>query len=474
MRTEFLAGALLVLAVAFLLPSATGTGHTSPITIGPVTPAAGSTISSETPTIQASYTDTGASINPASVILVVDGVNVTGLDSVKITSTSITYVVPSILKLANGNHTVTLSLSDSAGNQAEYSWGFVVNTALPPSSGPLGGLNPLTVLLFVAVGAALASGSYGGYILYLRRVRHFTYRKYFATHPVNKEYLVLVIPLLVAFLVVIVGLSFVFASNSLPQFAPEYVIIAGAFIGLTPYALDARRERGRMRAYERAFAQFLFEMADAMRGGLDPARAIVELSKTHTDIMAKALRIAADGIQVGRPFDDVLKGMALPMRSSLITRYAELIADASSVGGETAIVVHRAAKDMDDFIKLESERTARLTLPVAVLYIAFAVLMAVLFSLLSIAPSLGSINVSFFSGGGANPLSGAGSGAVPAAVPKLGVGTLKERFFDLMLINGFGTGVIIGAFTEGKPKYGLLHSVGLLVVTAIAFAILAH
>jgi hypothetical protein len=38
-----------------------------------------------------------------------------------------------------------------------------------------------------------------------------------------------------------------------------------------------------------------------------------------------------------------------------------------------------------------------------------------------------------------------------------------------MAINSLGTGVIIGAFTEGKPKYGLIHSLAMLGATTVAF-----
>jgi hypothetical protein len=128
---------------------------------------------------------------------------------------------------------------------------------------------------------------------------------------------------------------------------------------------------------------------------------------------------------------------------------------------------------MDDFIKIEVERGKQLVMPVAVLYIAFGVLMAVLFSLLNIAPSLGSISISVFTG--SNPLSHGGGGASAASVtsvPKLPVSVLRTRFLDLMMINSLGTGIIIGAFTEGKARFGLLHSLALVGVTIIAFLII--
>jgi archaellum biogenesis protein FlaJ (TadC family) len=155
------------------------------------------------------------------------------------------------------------------------------------------------------------------------------------------------------------------------------------------------------------------------------------------------------------------------MQSPLIRRYAGLIADATAAGGETALVVYRAAKDMDDFVKIEEEREKQLLLPVAVIYIAFAVLMAVLFALLYIAPSLGSLNISIV---GIGKLPSSASSAT--SVPRLSIASLHERFFELMLINALGTGAIIGAFTEGRARYGILHSLGLVAATAIAFAIL--
>ncbi len=41
---------------------------------------------------------------------------------------------------------------------------------------------------------------------------------------------------------------------------------------------------------------------------------------------------------------------------------------------------------------------------------------------------------------------------------------MKHRFMDLVLINGFGSGILIGLFTTGKVKYGLIH--GLVMVSA--------
>lgn len=467
MRGVLLLAATALLLAAGLMVSGTAAASGSPIVITPTSPAPQSVIASSTPTLSASFSDSGGTIDPSSVAVTLDGTNITGFDGFVVSATGFSYPVPRILALSTGNHTVTVSVSDTQGNSAQYSWGFVVNASAAGST-PILSIGVESIIVDIAIAAAVAAAGAGAYILYLKRTRKFTFRKYFATHPVKKEYVTLYIPLAAATVFVLVGFLYVFGTKGLPVLAPEYVAIGGFYIGITLFAIDARRERERLRAYERAFSQFLFEMADAMRGGIDPAKAIIELSKTSSNVLRKPLRIAADQIRLGRPFDQVLRTMVAPMKSPLVKRYADLIAEASTVGGETSIVVHRAAKDLDDFVKIEVERGKQLLMPVAVLYIAFGVLAAVLFALLYIAPSLGSINISFVSG---NPLANGGH-PTASTVPKLDPETLKVRFFDLMLIISIGTGAIIGAFTEGKARYGLLHSLALVAGTVVCFLVL--
>ncbi len=441
----------------------------SPLVLTIVSPLPGSTATSNTPQIVVMFTDSVAPINASSVLMFVDDVNVTSTGDVIVGAHTISYIPPTILKLPDGPNNVTVEAVDQDDYPAAVSWNFTVTPSSPSAPSAFSSIKPTTVLLYVGIAAALGGAGVGGYILYLKMTSRFTLRRYFATHPVERTYLVLVLPLCIAFVFVLGGLSYVFTTPGLPPNAEDYVLIFAAFIALLPWGIDSRRQLARIRTFERAFAQFLFEMADAMRGGIDPAKALVELAKTHTNIMAKPLRIASDSVRLGRPFEAILREMVASMRSRLITRYAGLIADASTIGGETATVVYRAAKDMDDFVKIEEEREKQLALPVTVIYIAFAVLMAVLFALLYIAPTLGTLNISFLGLG--NPLSGNGAGGA-ASVPILTIGLLKERFFELMVFNALGTGAIIGAFTEGRARYGIIHSLGLVAATAIAFLIL--
>lgn len=469
MRNTAVLVAIVLLMMLPVIATATPASTTSPspITISPVSPSPGSQTADRTPTIKATFVDSAGTVDPGSVVLFVDAINYTGFQGFVATTTTVVCPVPTILALKNGLHNITVSAADSAGNTGTVTWNFTLNPNATGPPAPVFSVKPQTILLYLGIAAGIAGAIFFGYILYLRQTTRFAFRKYFATHPIQRSYLVLYIPCAIALIFVIVALDYVTSTSGLPAYAFDLVFIFAIFIALTAFGIDARYQLARLRTYERAFAQFLFEMADAMRGGLDPAKSIIEIAKTQTNILARPLRVAADGIRIGRPFEVVLQDMARPIRSALISRYAALIAEATTVGGDTATVIYRAAKDMDDFVKIEQERANQLTLPVAVIYISFAVLLAVLFALLYIAPSLGTLNIGFLGSG-----SSALKGSAASSLPRLTTSELHERFFELTLINSLGTGAIIGAFTEGRVRYGLLHGLALVAATTVLFILI--
>ena len=150
----------------------------------------------------------------------------------------------------------------------------------------------------------------------------------------------------------------------------------------------------------------------------------------------------------------------------MITRYASIIGEASNVGGQISTIIYRAAKDMDDSIKIEAERARQLTAQATTIYIAFGILMAIVYQLISIYPSLGTMDMSLMAGGGL----GAGGGG--STINRMSFETLKERFFHLILVNSLGAGLLIGLFTNGKLKFGLVHSIVMISAATVFFILM--
>jgi PGF-pre-PGF domain-containing protein/PGF-CTERM protein len=110
-----------------------GTIEDTPPTIESVAPANGSTVSATEPTIEVQYTDDFSGIDVDAVSLSVNGTAVT--DNLTRTTSSISYTPT----LSVGRHTVTVNVTDAAGNVRNRSWSFTVAEQTTPGGGGGGG-----------------------------------------------------------------------------------------------------------------------------------------------------------------------------------------------------------------------------------------------------------------------------------------------------------------------------------------------
>lgn len=406
-----------------------------------------------------------AGINQGSTVMILDGEDVSEYyELIDQDGTSFTYHVPELLSLDLGNHTVLFHVADVNGAVAEVTWNF---TVIEPASEPMLVIDVQELLVNISLVMIIAAVAAAGYYTYLHRFKRFTFRKYFIRNPVKRTNLIIFVPVAVAIVFTLVAMLMVSGQEDPGDFVYEYVVLGALFIGLFPYALYCHLFGNTRTKYEVAFAQFLFELADSIRGGIDPARSLLSFAEVDKGILKKHLKVAADGIRIGRPFDEMIELMVRPIESPMVKRYASLIGETSKMGGDIAIVLHRAAKDMDDLIKIERDRKRQLNAQAMTIYISFAVLLIVIYQLISIYPMMGNIDGSLF--GGPN-LESAAETATTSAVMDLM--TIKQRFLHLMIINSLGAGILIGVFTDGKPKMGLMHALIMTAVSTLFFVLM--
>jgi archaellum biogenesis protein FlaJ (TadC family) len=446
----------LTLALIALMLVAPLAGATAP-TIHAVDPTSGATVRTVAPILKVNFTDPEGDVDPSSVKVELDGIDALQefSDTVSVTADGVVIAVPSILPLRLGDHFLNVTVRDKAGGSSALSIPFVVNTtALPTPPKPI----PLGLIVGVVAGSlALAGAAATGGYLYLRRTRRFTLRKYFLRNPEKVRFIVLYAPSGLAVALTIGVLFYVSTLAHAPRFAAERTMVVGAFLAFGPYGIDVIRKARRLRACERAFAQFLFELSDAVRGGIDPVKAVLELAKTEEGILAPHVRRAADVLRLGRPLEEAMRFMSEPLGSELVTRYGALVGEASAMGGSIAGVIQRAAKDMDELVKIGRERDQALRTPVMTMYMAFGVLLIMVLQLVSFAPTLGAIDVT--------ALGGAGT----AKVPRLPVDVMQTRFFHLLLLNGAGAGLLVGAFVSGKVKNGIVHAMVMVAIATVVY-----
>lgn len=232
----------------------------------------------------------------------------------------------------------------------------------------------------------------------------------------------------------------------------DHYIIYGVIIALLPYSVDRIFERRRHRHYEDDFTQFLFELSEMMRAGIDPVKSVIELSKSDMGSITPHIRMAASMMLMGRSFEESMKKMAESMHNEMISKYVDLVVQASYTGGPVHDLILKASEDMRTLIMIENEMRGSLRQYTVIFYLAQAII-------IFIAYILSAQLIPFIQGPGAALVFGAGE------LQKI---DFTHGFFHLIMINAALGGIIIGKISEGSAKDGLKHTV---ILMAAGYAI---
>ena len=235
----------------------------------------------------------------------------------------------------------------------------------------------------------------------------------------------------------------------------------------------------RRRKYEEEYGEFLFEIAELLRSGIDPMKSLVEISKSETKrgvlklpkaelkALTPLIKKAASRLSIGRSFEQVMMHVAKDTKSKLIEKYAHLVVIATYIGGEVSNIILRTSQDIKTHLKIQRDRESDLRQYMVIFYAAHAILIAMLFLISDqLLPFITGVEI----GGSTDVLFGSGSGIT------LGGGLenipLEKYFFHLIMINALIIGLVIGKILHGSIKHGLLHSSVLMIASYVICVLL--
>jgi flagellar protein FlaJ len=234
------------------------------------------------------------------------------------------------------------------------------------------------------------------------------------------------------------------------QSAVDDIILFGVLIAITPFSIDLFLKKRRLRRYEEDYSDFLFEMSEMMRGGIDPVKAVTELSKSNLGSITKPVRIATARMAYGKSFEYSMRKLAESTGSLLIDRYTDLLIHASYTGGNVSDQIQKSADDMKRFINLEREKEGGLSMYVIIMYMTQGLLLMLSgVFIFSVLPSLQNVNLGMFI-----------KGSSGAALSKTAT---MQYIYHIVMINAFFVGLISGKVSTGSIKHGLKHSIILLL-----------
>src|ERR1700722_10832140 len=126
----------------------------------------------------------------------------------------------------------------------------------------------------------------------------------------------------------------------------DLILVIGLLIGLGPYSYDVTRKDRELRRNEADFTDFLFELSELVRGGIDPVKAINTLAQGTLGSITKNVQMVAKQMQIGYTFEEAMRNLADSLHSPLIEKYVDLVIQASYSGGTVANLIQRASADM--------------------------------------------------------------------------------------------------------------------------------
>lgn len=239
-------------------------------------------------------------------------------------------------------------------------------------------------------------------------------------------------------------------------FYPMFILSFCA-AGVHPMA-DFLKEMKYQRRVEEKFVDFSRDLESAVKSGISIPSAILQASQKDYSELTPFIKKLANQIKLGIPIHKALVTFAENTKNVVIRRSIAIVIEAEASGGDIDNVLKSVTDAMVSVKKLKEERKSSTYGQVVQGYIVYFVFIGIMLVLqLKLFPQLAAAGAAT----GDMNLMGAAAGAAEAV-------NLDTIFFSLVMIQGLFAGLLIGKFSEGTIKSGIIHSVVLCVLAALA------
>ncbi|PKK86196.1 MAG: hypothetical protein CVT48_02130 [Thermoplasmata archaeon HGW-Thermoplasmata-1] len=271
-----------------------------------------------------------------------------------------------------------------------------------------------------------------------------------------------------AIVALLVGMGHLGSFIGIPLDSTQWVdFVAWAVIlGCAPYGIYDHMRQRRIRHLEERFPDFLRDMASSRQAGMTLPQAVERAAKGEYGELTRHIKKMSDQMSWDVAFNKSLELFAQDAKTPTIERSVVLINEATRSGGRVDDVLNAAAKDAREMKMLESKRRLNMNIYVMIIYVAFFVFVAVIAIMFySFVPEM--VRASEAMGGMAGAPAGFGGGA-----GKYGLQDYRMMYLSATLVQGFGAGFVGGLMGNSRFSAGLKHSVVMVLVGWLIFALL--
>ena len=236
-------------------------------------------------------------------------------------------------------------------------------------------------------------------------------------------------------------------------------LIISIAISIIQFWLDLIKEKKRNQEIENKFLEFSRNLVESVKSGIPIPKSILNIADKDYGALNPFARKLANQIEWGIPTRKALITFAEDTENHVIKRSVSIMIEAEESGGDISDILSSVVDSVVNVKKMKEERRASVYSQIVQGYIVFFIFIGIMLILqLWLFPKLTSLSGPVQSG-----LGGLGS-VIPSSE---GGYNLDRIFFSLITIQSFFAGIMIGKFTEGTLKTGLIHSFILMLLSAL-------
>ncbi len=161
----------------------------------------------------------------------------------------------------------------------------------------------------------------------------------------------------------------------------DQMLVMAFVIATLPYAIDVLMQKRRLKKQEVAFSQLLYKLSELMRGGIDPIKGIIALSRGELGAIKKEVQDCASSLVLGHSLEYAMDRLNEAIGSKLVSKYIDIIVQAAHTGGNVSDLIFRTSEDMRAVISLEREKEGNLKQYAIVFYLAQGIMIMLVYIL---------------------------------------------------------------------------------------------
>lgn len=237
------------------------------------------------------------------------------------------------------------------------------------------------------------------------------------------------------------------------------IFVFALLIAVVPLAVLDLKESLRVSSVEASLPNFFRDVAGMNDSGMTLPHAIHIVSEGEYGALTPHIRKLDTEMSWGVPFVEAIRRFGKAVDTPLAERSVDLIAHASSAGGDVSEVLRAAAHDAYEFFNLKSDRKNGMMIYVVIVVMSFFVFLFV----------IGVLSSTFLTTMAEAGEAVAASGSSQAFIGTVDLFLYNRLFCHAALIQGFFSGLAAGVMGEGRALAGLKYAAVMVLIAWIAF-----